>query len=97
MKNIKTIKAVVEKNKTFLKERYKVKTLRIFGSYARGQSHKQSDIDILVEFAETPDFFEFIRLENFLSNLLGVKVDLVTVKALKPMMKRAVLREAVYV
>jgi hypothetical protein len=55
----------------------------IFGSYARGDNNKGSDIDILVEFKESPSLLTLIKLENDLSEILGVKVDLVTTGALK--------------
>ena len=55
----------------------------IFGSFARGDNKKGSDIDILVEFKETPSLLTLIKLENDLSEILGVKVDLVTTGALK--------------
>jgi uncharacterized protein len=55
----------------------------IFGSYARGDNKKGSDLDILVEFKEAPSLLTLIKLENDLSEILGVKVDLVTTGALK--------------
>jgi predicted nucleotidyltransferase len=55
----------------------------IFGSYARGDNKKDSDIDILVEFKESPSLLTLIKLENDLSEIIGVKVDLVTTGALK--------------
>jgi len=55
----------------------------IFGSFARGDNKKGSDIDILVEFKEAPSLLKLIKLENDLSEILGVKVDLVTTGALK--------------
>jgi hypothetical protein len=55
----------------------------IFGSFARGDNKKGSDIDILVEFKESPSLLTLIKLENDLSEILGVKVDLVTIGALK--------------
>jgi hypothetical protein len=55
----------------------------IFGSFARGDNKKGSDIDILVEFREAPSLLTLIKLENDLTELLGVKVDLVTTGALK--------------
>ncbi|MBK8883934.1 MAG: nucleotidyltransferase family protein [Bacteroidales bacterium] len=55
----------------------------IFGSYARGDNNKDSDIDILVKFKESPSLLTLIKLENDLSEILGVKVDLVTTGALK--------------
>lgn len=57
----------------------------------------KSDIDILVEFYETIDLFEFVELEDFLSEALGVKVDLVMKETLKPRTKNRTLKEAVYI
>ncbi len=80
-----------------LVKKYHVKTIGIFGSYSRNEQNKSSDIDILVEFNETVDFFEFLDLEEYLENILHVKVDLVTRKALKPLMRNAVLKETQYI
>jgi len=55
----------------------------IFGSFARGDNKKGSDIDILVEFKKIPSLLALIKLENDLSEILGTKVDLVTTGALK--------------
>ena len=55
----------------------------IFGSFARGDNKKGSDIDILVEFKDAPSLLTLIKLENDLTEILGVKVDLVTTGALK--------------
>jgi uncharacterized protein len=55
----------------------------IFGSFARGDNKKGSDIDILVEFKESPSLLTLIKLENELTEILSVKVDLVTTGALK--------------
>lgn len=80
-----------------LKNQYSIKTLGIFGSVARGDDTPQSDIDILIDFNEPIGFFEFIRLENTLSDLLNQKVDLVTDRALKHVIKQDVLKEIIYV
>jgi predicted nucleotidyltransferase len=55
----------------------------IFGSFARGDNKKGSDIDILVEFKKIPSLLALIKLENDLSEILGTKVDLVTTGALR--------------
>ncbi len=96
MKNIEEIKKIINKHKTILTEQYKIKSIGVFGSYAKGSPDKKSDIDILVEFSETPDIFEFIKLEEYLTQILGIKVDLVTKKALKPSLKEEILKETVY-
>ncbi|MCS6937353.1 MAG: nucleotidyltransferase family protein [Candidatus Bipolaricaulota bacterium] len=80
-----------------LREKYRVKSLGIFGSYVRGDQRKKSDLDILVEFLEPPSLFTLIELENYLSDLLGMKVDLVMKSALKPRIGQHVLREVVMV
>ena len=77
-----------------LKKSYNVKSLAVFGSYIHHNQDEESDFDLLVEFDETPTLFQFIRLENHLSELLGVKVDLVMKDALKPRIGKRVLQEA---
>ena len=79
----------------FLSERYSVETLEVFGSYVRAEQRKNSDLDILVTFRETPGLLSFIALENYLSDLLGVKVDLVMKDSLKPAIGKNILHEAV--
>jgi predicted nucleotidyltransferase len=80
-----------------LKERFKVKTIGLFGSYVRGEQKKTSDLDILVDFYEPISLFRYIELEDFLSQQLGVKVDLVMRDVLKPRIKDSILNEAIYV
>jgi len=65
-----------------LKEYNPVK-IGIFGSFARGENTKGSDIDILVEFKESPSLLTLIKLENVLTDILGIKVDIVTTGAIK--------------
>lgn len=67
-----------------LREEYDVERLGIFGSYIRNEQHADSDIDILVSFRSTPGLLKYISLEQYLSELLGVRVDLVMESALKP-------------
>lgn len=62
----------------------------IFGSYARGEEHEESDLDILVKFGKRLNLFDLIGLEQDLSEMLGIKVDLVTENALSPLIKEFV-------
>jgi predicted nucleotidyltransferase len=62
---------------------YKPVSVGIFGSYARGENTEKSDIDILVKFKVAPSLLTLIKLENELSDLLGIKVDLITTGAIK--------------
>ncbi|MGD0089068.1 MAG: nucleotidyltransferase family protein [Planctomycetota bacterium] len=70
-------------------------SLGVFSSYVRHEQQAGSDLDILVSFHETPGLFRFIELENYLSDLLGVRVDLVMADSLKPRIKPRVLAEVV--
>jgi predicted nucleotidyltransferase len=79
-----------------LQKQYKVKSLGLFGSYVRGEERKRSDLDVLVEFDDdTLTLFKFIELEYYLSNLVGVKVDLVEKSGLKPRIGQHILEEVV--
>jgi len=78
-----------------LRKRYGVRSLGVFGSYVRGEETPQSDIDILVEFAQVPDLFKFMDLEDHLRALLGVKAELVSRNALKGSIGRRILSEVV--
>ena len=80
-----------------LKEEYNVKTIGVFGSYATNSYTENSDVDILVDFEQTPDLFEFIRLKNDLASLLGKRVDLVTRRALRKDHEDRVLCEVKYI
>jgi uncharacterized protein len=77
-----------------LEKRYQVEKLEIFGSYVRADEQVTSDLDLLVEFSEMPGFFKFIEMENYLTEILGVKVDLVMKDSLKPAIGKRVLSEA---
>ncbi|MCM8797755.1 MAG: nucleotidyltransferase family protein, partial [Candidatus Omnitrophica bacterium] len=67
----------MRKPKRRITKRFGVKEIGVFGSYVRGEHQEKSDIDVLVEFETPVDFFTFLELEEVLSKLLGVKVDLV--------------------
>ncbi len=95
--NIDQIKSAIGENIGILQDQYEVETIGVFGSVSRREEKKSSDIDILVEFSKPPGFFKFIELEEFLSKLIGGKVDLVTKKALKPIIKDEILKEVIYV
>ena len=62
---------------------YQPVNVGIFGSYARGESTEKSDIDILVKFKVAPSLITLIKLENELTDLLGIRVDLITTGAIK--------------
>ncbi len=72
-----------------------MRSLGVFGSYVRHEQRPNSDLDLLVTFSETPGLLRFIALENELTDVLGVKVDLVMRDALKPSIGASVLAELV--
>lgn len=87
------ISAALQSRLPELRQTYGVSALGIFGSYAAGQAGPGSDLDLLVEFDRPPTLFQFVRLERQLSQLLGVKVDLVMKSALKPEIGQRILRQ----
>lgn len=95
MMNPADIMKTLAAHKEELQQRYKVKEIGVFGSVVRGEQKGTSDVDILVEFEKPIGFFTFLELEEYLSNLLGLKVDLVSKKALKPNIGRYILQEVI--
>jgi uncharacterized protein len=67
----------------------------VFGSVARGEAVPGSDVDLLVEFDQTPSLLQLIALEQSLSDLLGVRVDVVMRHALRPEVGPHILRDVV--
>jgi uncharacterized protein len=97
MKNIKEKKKILNNNKIQFQNNFKIKEIGIFGSYIKSEQTKKSDLDVLVEFENPIDFFDYLEFEEYLTNLLGIKVDLVMKKALKPNIGRNILKEVIYV
>ena len=93
---MKKIRKSLSGQKAILRSRYNISKLGIFGSYIRGEQKKGSDLDILIDYDEPPTLIALIEIENQLSELLGVKVDLVTRKGLKPRLRKQILGEVVY-
>jgi len=65
----------------------------LFGSVARGESRKKSDIDILINIRKDKSLLDIVRLELELEEKLGKKVDLVEYSAIKPLLKDIILRD----
>ncbi len=92
---LERIKRILQKRLPELREQYSVKSLGVFGSYVRGEQKRRSDLDILVEFERAPSLMEFVHLKRYLSELVGIPVDLVLKKTLKPNIGRHILAEVV--
>ena len=80
-----------------LKSELGIAGLAVFGPVARGEAAPGSDVDILVDFDGPADFDRFMERKERLEAALGVRVDLVTRKALRPALRRTIEREAVRV
>jgi predicted nucleotidyltransferase len=76
-------------------KKFGVRSISLFGSIARNQARKRSDIDLLVDFNRPIGLFEFARLKLYLEGLLSRKVDLVTPDALRKELRENILKEAI--
>ena len=97
MQNIESIKAIIRDNKKILSDKYFVSKIGVFGSYSRGQATSNSDIDIIVDINKPIGFFQFLEMEELLSKVLNNKVDLVSSKALKPIIGEHIKKEVQYI
>jgi uncharacterized protein len=93
------IKSILARHKKELKDRFRIKEIGIFGSYLKREQNNNSDLDVLVEFQKNAklSLFDVADLEITLSELLGVKVDLVEKKFLKPYIGQRILNEVIYI
>lgn len=88
---------ILKSNQGLIKQKYGVKKIGIFGSFARSEARKGSDIDVLVEFESGCKTFDnFMDLKFYLEDVFSRKVDLVTTDALRPQLKENILREVSY-
>ena len=94
---IDDIRQYLRKEMPYLKKRYNVSSLGIFGSRIRQEADPESDLDLLVEFDVVPSLLKFIEMEHYLSDRLGLPVDLVMKDALKPRIGKRIEREVVTV
>lgn len=87
------IKKIINAHKEIL-EKYKVKSIAIFGSYVNGLQTPTSDIDFLVEFKEPISLLKHVNLAYELENIFKKKVEIVTPASLKPRIRDIILSEA---
>jgi len=91
---LKNITSKLREELPRLRSQYDVISMELFGSFVRNEQKAKSDLDILVTFSRAPSLFKFIELEDYLSSLLGIKVDLVMKSSLKPNIGKRILTEA---
>ncbi|SEJ70423.1 hypothetical protein SAMN05192553_10910 [Cyclobacterium xiamenense] len=96
MKSLNEIKSILEKNKSRLFYSYPIKSLAIFGSFARNEENADSDLDIIVEFNDKIGL-RFIDLANELEGMVGRKVDLISKKGIKQRYLQSIEEDLIYV
>ncbi len=87
MKNLSEIIEILRDHREELRIKYKIEEIKIFGSYVRGEQKESSDIDLIVKFREIPTLIEFVRIQEELERILGIKVDLLTEESISPFIK----------
>jgi predicted nucleotidyltransferase len=97
MKTLPEIERILRDQKPILREKFKVREIGIFGSVVRGEQKETSDLDLLVEFEEPIGLVKYVGLQNYLSDKIGARVDLVVKSGLKPRISRQILKEVIYV
>ena len=98
MKKLEEIRRVLKGQKRNLKRRFGVLEMALFGSYARGEERKTSDLDVLVSFKpEYKTFDNYMELKFYLEDLVGISVDLVTKDAFREELREAISESSVYV
>jgi hypothetical protein len=96
MTELEEIEGILKEHREILKDKYYVKRIGIFGSLSKGKQTSESDVDILVEF-DGPIGWDIVELNDYLEDLIGKKIDLVSTKALKPQLRENILNEVIYI
>lgn len=96
LKTLDEIKHLLTERKELFRENFRITELGIFGSYARGEQTAESDVDVLVDYEQAPTLWTLVELRDYLSELIGLKVDVVTKNGLKPRIREQVLAEVVF-
>ncbi|WP_444548005.1 nucleotidyltransferase family protein [Candidatus Magnetomonas plexicatena] len=91
------IKKILDEHRDILKLEYKIDEIAIFGSCARGQQRRESDIDLLAVFEESVSLLDLVGAEQFLSEILNAKIDLIPKESIRPELKDIILKEAITV
>lgn len=81
----------------YVQKEFDVDEIELFGSYLRQEQNSKSDLDLLVTFKITPGLFKFLKLENYLSDILKIKVDLVLKDSIKPVLRNQILNHTLRV
>lgn len=97
MKTLQEIECILKELKPALRQKFRVKEIGIFGSFVRGEQNETSDLDLLIDFDEPIGLIRYVGLQNYLSDVIGERVDLITRSGLKKRISAHILKEVVYV
>jgi hypothetical protein len=95
MKTLDEIRETIKAHQDVLAQKYGLTAVGVFGSYVRGEEKAGSDLDVLVEILRPIDLLELVGAEIYLTELLGLKVDLVPKRSLRMELRETILKEAV--
>lgn len=97
MKTLAEIRQILKAEEPYLSEKYGVTVIGVFGSYVRDEQRPDSDIDILIELEQPPriDLFDLVNLEDYVSHLLDMKVDLAIKSNLRKRIGKRILSEVI--
>lgn len=95
MEKLDEIRIIIKKNRDVLAEKYGVAVVGVFGSYVRGEQREKSDIDLLVDILRPISLLELVGAEIYLSEILGLRVDLVPKRDVREELRETILAEAV--
>ena len=93
---VEKVKKIIAEEKAEIRRQYKAEVKAIFGSYARGDFHAGSDLDLLVDVDADATLLDLVGLQHFLEDKLGCKVDVVTRRSLREEIRASVFNEAIY-
>jgi hypothetical protein len=91
------IKELIEQHRPELKRQFHVEKIGVFGSYARGDQKKRSDMDFLVSFDKTVNYFELAGLKLYIEEITGLESDVVPFHNLRPEFREYVYKEVIYI
>ncbi len=94
-RSLKEIKSAIVRHRAELRSVYKIKDIALFGSYARGEQKKNSDMDLLADFTGPIGLIELVGAEQYLSKILKAKVDLIPRRDVRPELRAGILKDSV--
>jgi predicted nucleotidyltransferase len=95
MKTLPEVQSILHAHAQELRERYGLTNLAVFGSVVRGEARTDGDVDILTDICRPISLLTLVEAEYFIGDLLGIKVDLVPARSVRPELKKRILSEAV--